>query len=104
LNQNNTKKSQFVSYTELFPYLQENPEWLEHDQIKKAIKILNTLITVEQYSDFSNKILEELAIERNKPVDDQDKFYITRLKDLYKDCANRIQAKQLKQLNTKGKA
>ena len=101
-NQNNTKKSQFVPYTDLFPYLADNPEWLEHDQIKKAIKILNTLMTVEQYTDFSQKILEEISIERNKPIGEQDKFYIGRLIDLYKDCEQRIQAKELKKLNTKG--
>ncbi|CAJ1855635.1 hypothetical protein HLBENOHH_02476 [Aeromonas dhakensis] len=86
----------------MFPYLADNPEWLEHDQIKKAIKILNTLMTVEQYTDFSQKILEEISIERNKPKQDQDKFYIGRLKDLYKDCEKRIQAQELKKLNNKG--
>ncbi|MGL6606616.1 hypothetical protein [Aeromonas hydrophila] len=101
-NQNITKKSQFVPYTELFPYLQDNPSWLDDDRIKKAQKVLNTLQTEAQLSDFRSRIAEEFEIEdKNK---DKDKFYLNRIRDLYQECDRRFQAEQLKQLNKGEKA
>lgn len=101
-NQNITKKSQFVPYTELFPYLQDNPSWLDDDRIKKAQKVLNTLQTEAQLSDFRSKIAEEYDIENTK--EEKDKFYLKRIVDLYQECDQRFQAEQLKQLNKGEKA
>ncbi|WP_339009454.1 hypothetical protein [Aeromonas popoffii] len=80
--------------------MKDNPDWLDDERIKKALRILKGLQTAEQLADFGMKILEEIDIEKKKP--ERDQFYLSRLSDLSKECQRRFQAEHLKQLNNNG--
>lgn len=80
-NQNITKKKDMKVATDLLPYLVQEPEWLEHELIKKTKKILKSCHSDGMLADVLNRIQEQVDIEKAK--DSPDMYLITKLIELY---------------------
>ena len=79
-NQHVTKKSDYVPANAIFPYLNQYPEWLEHEDIKKAKMLLSNATIPSQIEEIKGHIRETLEQEILK--DEPDKYLVVRLNEL----------------------
>ncbi|WP_154232783.1 hypothetical protein [Vibrio parahaemolyticus] len=68
-------------YSDLLPYLKEEPEWLEHSLVKKAKQFIELSSTPEMLADTLTKIQEQIQEEESR--EEKDSYLIHKLKDLY---------------------
>ncbi|EIE5877571.1 hypothetical protein LDV99_004500 [Vibrio parahaemolyticus] len=80
-NQNLTKQKDMKLATDLLPYLKREPDWLEHELVKKAKQFISLSNTDEMLANTLEKILEQVEMEREKP--EPDKYLIAKLLELY---------------------
>ncbi|KJR15236.1 hypothetical protein UF28_16350 [Vibrio parahaemolyticus] len=80
-NQNITKRKDMKMYSDLLPYLKEEPEWLEHSLVKKAKQFIELSSTPEMLADTLTKIQEQIQEEESR--EEKDSYLIHKLKDLY---------------------
>ncbi|EPN4965790.1 hypothetical protein BA746_00365 [Vibrio parahaemolyticus] len=80
-NQNLTKQKDMKLATDFLPYLKREPDWLEHELVKKAKQFISLSNTDEMLANTLEKILEQVEIEREKP--EPDKYLIAKLLELY---------------------
>lgn len=76
-NQNISKKQNLKQAEELLPYLSKEPEWLEHELVKKAKSFIKLSTSPEMLADTLNKITEELKMELDK--EEPDTFLVYKL-------------------------
>ncbi|WMB74223.1 hypothetical protein RA178_06300 [Shewanella oncorhynchi] len=81
-NQNVTKKSQAVTPSQLLPYLEEFPSYLEHKDVTKAQSLLKNATQDWQVADIKKHIQE--AIEAEQAKADPDTYLISRFKEMVK--------------------
>ncbi|MFM1687937.1 hypothetical protein ACJ7VZ_05350 [Aeromonas salmonicida] len=79
-NQHVTKKSDYVPANQIFPYLNQYPTWLEHEDIKKAKMLLGNATIPSQIEEIKGHIQETLDQEVKKV--EPDKYLVVRLNEL----------------------
>ncbi|ENM2831978.1 hypothetical protein AB6Q85_002325 [Vibrio cholerae] len=79
-NQNISKKKDMRLATDLLPYLNQEPEWIEHEIVKKAKQFINLSKTPQMLADTLKKIQEQVDIELSKK--EPDSYLITKLMQL----------------------
>lgn len=80
---NSVPRKKYFHAKQVFPYLDNDREWIEHPTVVNLNKIIKSCQYSPALADIMEKILEEIEIEQNKPRPDE--YLITKLREIYRN-------------------